>query len=635
MKNKPLLITILCLMVAFVCIFFFVKAKYFKKANAYEIVQFVKDFGNELKGGNIDSMRNYFEGKGNTKIALLIKALSNKTSLGSKKTPDFNTTLDADNATILMSNSDIAVVKVPVIFSHDNFDSKTTYITFTIRRIAEHQYKFIKIKAETFAKDYMAYKTKIDEEFAPPKPVEYSPQTLAAFKTAETLKGKYDSVVWFQHIGKQTYFYVLNGKLKDGWEALESQILNDSAKTYKLGLLGPDLKEIIPVQYDLIHNINGTFKGLIEVDKDQKHGFYNTDGKLVVPVEYNQIFPVNDGTHIAAMRINNDYYWLNKDYTISDKADIKIADILSQIRNNIKFEFDPHDINIIEHNSHLEHSSIYIAPSYLADLNIMGTIETFKNPLRKNTESEDASTSYNVDLDHTSITDSGSNAFETLVYDVKNHFIGGRVDLYEKKSLIVLDKQHNRLLSHDIYITGNEGDLPSKCSDYSLRMLSDSLIEVKVTASMTIDIPTDTTTNEILNEAPVYHYFKIAGNKLIELRTNRNFSFTKFIKMDDSYLRGCYNYFTYNGNKIPPKQLQTNYLQPKYYQYVINEIYADYHYKFKNTKWNDGFQNEGGLANYKPENENIDDSLTAIDKYNINFIKQKMATTKPGRLAMK
>src|SRR6202012_5410634 len=69
MKKKPLLITILCLVVAFVCIFFFVKARYFrKKADTNEIAQFVKAFDADFRSGNIDSLRNYFAARKNPKV---------------------------------------------------------------------------------------------------------------------------------------------------------------------------------------------------------------------------------------------------------------------------------------------------------------------------------------------------------------------------------------------------------------------------------------------------------------------------------------------------------------------------------------------------------------------------------------
>jgi len=635
MKKKPLLITITCLAVAFICLFFFVKAKYFRKADTNEITQFIKDFDAELRSGNnMDSLRNFFEGGGNVKTTMLIKTLANKTSLGEKSAPDFTTTLDADDAQILMSNSDITVVKVPVIFSHANYDLQKSYITFSIRRIADHRYRFIKVKAETFAKDYAAYRVKINTFFPPAKPVEYSPATLAAFKQAETLKGIYDTVVWFQHINSKNYFYAVDGK----WDTYEAR-RTDTAKTYKMGLVGPDFKVIIPVQYDIVHNINGTFNGMVEVDKNNKHGFYTLDGKVAVPVEYDQIIPLhNDDVHLAVLLKGNDYFWLNKDNTISDKADIQIADVLSQIRGTLNFNLTPPQNDVLECNSREDNTSILVPPSYLVDLNIMPFIEKFRNPLRKNTEDEDGgdgTTAYNVDLEHSSSTES-ANALETFFYDIKDHFVGGRVDLYESKSLIVVDKHSNRLLSRKIDIEGGEdGETPTVCNDYSYKILPDSIFEVRVSASVYINIPTDTLVYDNLNEMPSYHYFKIVNNKLEELQTKRYFAFTKFIKMDDSYLQGCYSYYISDKKNEHTQSPQTEYLRPKFYQYLINEIYADYGYKFKNDKWNENFQNSNNFYPYKAENTSVDDSLTAIDKYNINFLKQKMKGSKADRLAMK
>ncbi len=55
-----------------------------------------------------------------------------------------------------------------------------------------------------------------------------------------------------------------------------------------MGLVNPELKEIIPARYDLIHNINGTFPGLIEVEKDGKKGFYDIAGNIAIPVKYDR-----------------------------------------------------------------------------------------------------------------------------------------------------------------------------------------------------------------------------------------------------------------------------------------------------------------------------------------------------------
>ena len=65
-----------------------------------------------------------------------------------------------------------------------------------------------------------------------------------------------------------------------------------------------------------------------------------------------------------------------------------------------------------------------------------------------------------------------------------------------------------------------------------------------------------------------------------------------------------------------------------------NEIFADYAYQFKDKRWQYLF--EDGInpvynehkSNNKPNNASVDDSLTVIDKYNINWINQKLKGTK-------
>jgi hypothetical protein len=71
-----------------------------------------------------------------------------------------------------------------------------------------------------------------------------------------------------------------------------------------------------------------------------------------------------------------------------------------------------------------------------------------------------------------------------------------------------------------------------------------------------------------------------------------------------------------------------------------NEIYADYGYQFKDKRWQMVF---GDMPKYgtdadgntKPGLATVDDSLTDIDKYNINWINQKLKDGKSNTLAAK
>ena len=80
-------------------------------------------------------------------------------------------------------------------------------------------------------------------------------------------------------------------------------------------------------------------------------------------------------------------------------------------------------------------------------------------------------------------------------------------------------------------------------------------------------------------------------------------------------------------------------ITPEMLRYIKNEIYADYRYQFKDKRWMEVFADMQSYNNYsgtdRPNNVNVDDSLTVIDKYNLNWIAQKLkgAKTKPNTLA--
>jgi len=347
-------------------------------------------------------------------------------------------------------------------------------------------------------------------------------------------------------------------------------------------------------------------------------------GKVIVPVEYDQIYPVTNDNALAALQKGSDFYWLNKDSTISAKATITLSEVLAQTSHLGNFNQDGDNTdNVTEFNSREQHGTVYIPPAYLVDLGIFSTIEQFKNPLRKNIDFDDVSAKINVKLSNKAIVQKGDNVFETAFYSIRNYFLGGRSAFYDTKRVVVIDKKRNQIYSNDINFdyTESEGSADTKCTEYSIKALNDSLFEIKISAAVEISLP-GSGHKEFLNGAPVYHYLYLRNNKLVEQKCNRIFSFTKYVKMNDRYLQGCYEY----------TNQQTDYLKPQYLRYVKNEIYADYNYKFNDTTWNETFS-ETMFDNYKPINTSVDDSLTEIDKYNINWINQKLKAPESKKLA--
>lgn len=633
MKTKPILITagIVALLAG---AFLFVRSRNLIKPKTAEINQFLYAFSNQVNEGRTDSLLADFDVNTPPRaLKNLINLLIGKKDINSKDKPLATIHLNVDAATITVINSDLIVAKIPAMFSRESFDTKTSALTLKIHQIGPHQFKIIQIDARGFLTDFFAYENFIKSKTLSDKDL-FSPITLKAFETAKQLKSKYDSVIWFGHLDNKTYFYVVKGK----WDMQKDiERWKDSViEPYKMGLVGPDLKEIIPVEYDLIHNINGTFPGMVEVEKGTKKGFFDLNGKITVPVNYDQIFPIDDENNLAVLKNGEDYFYLKKDMSISEKVDLKLSDFFSKI-NMLSSEFNLYKraLSVVtEYNSRDSHGAVYIAPSYMSDLNMISKWQDFKNPLRK-IAYEEVHANYNITFSNE--TKEPDNWFVASFYKIRDYYVGGRSEFYEKKNMIIVDKKSNRIFTKDLGtdLTWEEDggeSLEGTCDVNTVRSINDTLFEVKSGAVLNIDLY-DTT--KYVFGGPSYSYFVIKNNKLTELGTNRKFAFTKFIKMDDSYLNNCYVLKVGPGNYYSREKQNIDHITPEMLRYMKNEIYADYRYEFKDKRWAEIFQEMPSYyvkENIKP-NVSVDDSLTSIDKYNINWINQKLKGIQEKSLA--
>jgi len=641
MKTKPLLIALAAIAVL-ICLFFIVKAKYFTKPGQGEITQFLTDFNTELQSGHTDTLLTYFESNKYKKIDLLVKVLSGKTGLNGKTAALFKITLDPKNNKILSATSDNTIVEVPVSFFADSIAEKISSIIFTIHKTGDHQFKITAVKMDKFLKDYGAYASLVRSKTTPAADV-YSAITLASFKVAAQLKSSYDSVLWFDHVGDKTYYYVIRGKLNDQFYWGDDERAADYAPTYKMGLVNPDMKEIIPVEFDLVHNVNGTIPGLIEVEKDGKKGFYNLKGVLVLPASYDQIFPLVNDDNLALLRVGSDYFYLKSDTTLSPKIpDLKIADMLPKIKTygSTYTLSDKTEQDIMEYNDRETFTSIIVAPSYLVDMRLLTRFLTFQNPLRHPSADEegdgDGSLTLKIEFDGEKQED--GNWFKTAFYSLYDDYLGGRSGLYEEKKVLIVDKKQNRMFSFGVSSYDNEGEggggLSGLCNENSFHAINDTLFEFRTTSEFDQELLNNKHT---LAEGPCYYYLHIQNGKLVALPNTRIFGCTKYIKLDDSYLQGCYVINIMppgNPNSIPynsGKNISIDRATPEILQYMKNEIYASYGYRFKSADWNDRFSYRFGSDTTKAVN--VDDSLTVIDKYNINFLNQKLKNQDSKTLA--
>jgi len=612
MKNK--IIIALTLITVLVAGFLFWK-QWSNKTNNSEIAQFARTFISDIQNKPADSVITLFDVKQKRKdVIRIIDILAGRTAANGKSKQLFKRFLDEDNIEIKVLSESLAEVNIPLILSYEGLSDFKSSIKFTVLKKGKQLFRITEFNGNDLYTDFVAYENAIRSLTIPDKDI-YSPLTLNAFKGALELKSKYDSVVWFSYIDKKPLYYVVNGN----WEMIEHFYEDEShdEKEYQMGLVNSDFAEIIPARYDLIHNVGATFDNLIEVEKNGKKGFYDLQGKNVIPVEYDQIIPVTDDDKAAVLANGSDYFWLNKDYTISERdSSIKISDILKKVyvfkntynisENNVK--------NLIEFNSRQVHNAIYIPPSHLADWKIISRVQQFENPLRRNVEFYDISTSVQIKY---SKNDETSNWLETAIYSIRDNYIGGRSDFYDKKNFMMIDHRNNKVYSLSIFEDGDLG-APENCTGSETKMLSDTLIQIKNYESDYISIA-----EKVLSEKPAYHFISLRTGQARELRSKRYFNFTQYTKLDDSYISGCY---TLNDKVI-------HHLPKDFLIYIKMEIYADYNYDFPDKKWNDLFKDVYG--NYKPLHSNVDSYLTEVDKYNINWLDKKINSMQAEKLASK
>jgi len=615
MKTKPIPAIITSLILLF-SVTLITQCK--QAANKDGIDSFLTLFGLQVQdGATKDLLKNFDMPNKRPAIVQLVNMLCNKTGAGKNSKPIFKLTVNVTDNELKDAGPDMTTATFSVKFSRDtlNIQDKTSTLSLKIKKTASNTFKIVDVDADQLLKDYIGFENLVRSKILTDADI-YSPQTLAAFKVAEGLKAKYDSIPWFQHMGDKTYYFVVKGAMNFeavfGYGGRRDSL---AAATYKMGLLSPDQKEIIPVEYELIHNIGATFPNVIEVEKAHKRGFYNLMGQVILPAEYDQIFPLNDDAdNLAVLRKGGDYYWWKKDYTISDKdAELKIGDILQRLPNYGKSLNLTEGVmkNVMEYNSREDHGSIYLPPSYLVDLSILSYQKNFTNPLRRNVEYMDASTKYQIKMTNAN---EGDGWLASAFYSIRDYFLGGRGEFYENSRVLVIDKKNNRVYSaeynSDYSQEEGDGTVIENCTVSTIRAITDSLYEVKSGANLY----TVLYNGKYITAGPKYHYMALKNDNLQELNTDRTFTFTKFIKMDDSYLKGCY--------KIDDETTLSK-VNADMLHYMKNEIYADYNYNFKDTVWRKVFE-ENFYRDNKTKNDVVDAMLTDIDKYNLAFIEQKL-----------
>lgn len=430
------------------------------------------------------------------------------------------------------------------------------------------------------------------------------------------IKKYYDTVPYFFVIDTNYYFYVVNGEWTE-----PSNDTSEKKIQYKVGLVNKFNKTIIPVEYNKIYNPNGTAIGYVEVEKEGKRGLYNISGLKIAPARYDYIYPSPIKTAIIQVRLGNKFGLLKSNGMVDFDGDSKgfQSPYVSEVAEKWSF-------NILKNIVHLQPASnnfeedvidgrgVVFTPSYLLELGFIpesfGRIATTEDSYFGLVEAKASVTEVKSWWDNIS----------TVFTEYYERSIDGRGYTNERSTLYTystdeagkkIDKIEYKLPEFYGYVDCGEAE-----EKFKLKVKRDSFLEVRQFITPYEYPKQKADTSMPYDFYPYYSYFKVTNKGAFEeLSTDRKYKFTKYVKIDESYFKGCFGLRDYSNISIDG--YISEHLSMKEMEIMKNEIFADYGMIFKTEKWKKYFSDQ---IWYMGLEENVNDQLTEIDKHNIKVI---------------
>lgn len=415
----------------------------------------------------------------------------------------------------------------------------------------------------------------------------------------QQLDKRYASTPFYTQISGRRYYVVCTGT----WE----YNIDRFGGKLKYGLINDSLEVILEPQFDKIYNPHLTVDGCVEVKKDSKLGLYNVGTGQILEPQFDYIMPASYRAGKTAYGIkDNTWYKINSEpaFTVTP-ASFSPVSLLQMLRfdvnhagknlmydsyNNINREYDP-----------LTGKGVVILPSYLEHLNLLSSDHYADIILADQSEEVDfGTTELKLKTDEEKTFYDKIKAFVVSSYE---EGIDARGYAKNSSKLVVYNTENNNIISVSM---GGGNQYFSLCSDYSYRFLNDSIIEVRSDSQ-----------GERYEYQTSYTFFKVTRQgEIIELKSSRQYNYTKFIIINEDYFKGCF------ASSISPEErsgsenmYMSEHLTIEDLDIMRNEIFAEYGYIFKSDKWKNYF-----AGRYTPLHENVDDQLTDIDKANIKTI---------------
>jgi len=414
------------------------------------------------------------------------------------------------------------------------------------------------------------------------------------FDKAIELQKTYDSVVWFTQLGEKAYYFVVNGL----WNQFRSsETFYSNIQNYDMGLVDEVGRVIVPPQFDLIGTPEIVFPGTIEVMSNNKIGYYSLNGSELVPAKYDLIIPYITQETKALVKVDTVYGWLDPDFIYHPGFPFNEA--MDYIN---KFSFldkplrldgteqplcqvpDPEEIG----------NGIIIPPAYLVRYGIFDPILTnfvtqYEGFFAANEFIQKES--FNV----FNLTDK----VNILITHFKTRYLEGREEFYYTNKLTLVDQNQDTLSTSRLW-----GET------IQLKRIDSTLLEANMTYS--------SWEPEEFGNYPIYTYYQIKDNQIVQLESNRDYDMTQYVKLDSSYFQGQFKIYDFDTDE----EMEVSFMPPIFFERLRIDILASYGYKFTDQKVIDALHYKNWYVPAIETYEEVYLIASEIDRHNLDFIQR-------------
>ena len=621
-----------------------------------EVREFLVEFQNSLSSPATDILRKYFHS--NQPRETLIAALRVLQNKGDSVKVICNAGFSLASITFYQET---IMVTVPVSFDAEiSEDEHTPLTTELVLWLVPDDSQFLisKIDGDKFYQTYTGVRNA--SLWGAERKLELE-KRAPFYAAAAGLQQTFDTVVWYAEYKGQPVFYAVDGEWVNFFNGEEEPDI----ESYNMGMVNAKGDTLIPFEYDLIGTIAFDHPGLVEVKRDKKYGVFNLDsGRLLVEPLYEMIIPYDSEEENSWALVIKDsvYGWLDRDLQFKEgypsEAALSYVQNFKYLNRKVVLKAGNQIFCEIPLSSHAG-EGIIIPPSYFV-MNrlftpIVAGINTTKVPMNGWTDSIEKNSMFSRIGDNV----------RAFINVVSERYLGGREEFYGESEVTFMDEK-DQVLAMTTMPTDQE-IVFSHVDDYTIELMATSTGYYYYVPGNERDIP-------------VYKYFRMDNDaKLVELPSNRIFTFTEYVRIDSSYLEGPFTRYAppveeesfeeyapeevaeepsteeseavaqetqnetgetvdeypvgedtdyveeYEEDSYDPSDYETlDFLTLPTVQFMRDEILASYGVRPSNIESLNRMENHGYNFKYNAITE-VQDKITEIDQHNLDFLERVIA----------